>query len=51
MDFAFGPGNALENGGGFFLHPRRQFAFYDEFFDFLKRPVLLVMMVVVMREA
>jgi hypothetical protein len=50
MDFALGFRDALKHGDGFFLHPRRQFTAPDELFDFLKRPVLLVMMAVVMRE-
>ena len=50
VDFALGLCNALKHGDGFFLHPRRQFAAPDEFFDFLKRPVLVVMMGVVMRK-
>ena len=49
-EFSPPPGDALKHGDGFFLHPRRQLAAPDEFFNFRKRPVLLVMMVVVMRE-
>jgi hypothetical protein len=48
VDFALGFRDALKHGDGFFLHPRRQFAAPDEFFDFLKRPVLVVMLILSM---
>jgi len=44
VDFALGLGDVLKHGDRFFLHLRRQFAAADEFFDFLKRPVPVVMM-------
>ena len=52
MDFAFGPGNPLENSNRFFLHPRRQCAFKDHLPNDRKastvRMFMLVIMIVVM---
>jgi hypothetical protein len=47
VDFSLGHGDALENGNGFFLHPRREFAFADKFFDVGKVAAIFVGMGVV----
>jgi hypothetical protein len=49
VNLSLGIGDALEDGDGFLLHPRRELALGDELFDRGKIPTVIMRMIVIVR--
>ncbi len=50
VNFSLRLGDALKDGDGFLLHPRRKFAARNQFFDFGKIPLVIMLMLVMMHD-